>query len=128
MKPRTGVDIIAIERIEKAMTKSGDPFLERIFTTKERAFCENRPGKAASYAARFAAKEAMMKILGEGIWKIPFRDIEIIGGGDRRPEIVLHRKAHLQADRIGLASWDLSISHEGEYAIATAFGLLRDTP
>lgn len=127
LSARAGVDIVEITRIKKAIEKSGKNFIERVYTPKEQEHCLTRPNPYPSYAARFAAKESVMKILGEGVWSIPFTDIEITGGGDSRPSVKLHRKAQIAADKLGVTSLDISLSHEKEYAIATAFGLIYDS-
>ena len=121
---RTGVDLVEIDRIKKAIEKSDGHFVERIFTEKEREFCEKRPNPFASYAARFAAKEAVMKVLGEGVWSIPFTDIEIRGGGDKRPSVNLSGKAKTRSEKLGVTSLDLSFSHESQYVVASAFCLI----
>lgn len=99
-----GTDIVKIERIHKALEKEG--FLERVFTKKEREERKN----PESYAASYAAKEAVVKALGTGFRGITFHDIEIFHEENGKPYLCLYGKKE--------NSWHLSLSHEKEYAIA----------
>ncbi len=113
-----GIDIIEISRIEKAISEYGERFLGRIFTDAERELCH---GNAASLAARFAAKEAVVKALPshEGIgWK----DIEVLSENSGRPYVKLYGKAREQADSLKLTGFDISLSHCREYAVAFVIG------
>lgn len=112
-----GVDIIEIKRIEKAVERS-EKFTARVFTAGERDYCQNRKGSGASLAARFAAKEAVAKVLGTGIGAINWTDIEVVGGHKGKPEIRLHNAAASLAEELGLSYFALSMSHSREYAIA----------
>jgi len=113
----TGVDIIEIARIEKAFKKS-PKFAKRIYTSGEVASCGGEKPKWDSLAARFAAKEAVAKALGTGIGSFRWIEIEIIRGTDGRPEIMLHGNAKEVANRKGINSINLSLSHCREYAVA----------
>jgi holo-[acyl-carrier protein] synthase len=96
-----GNDIIDIRRIEKAIEKYGDRFLQRIFTPAERARSDGKPGRAASYAKRFAAKEACAKALGTGLRKGVFwRDMGVVNLKSGRPIRVLTGGAAAQLERI----------------------------
>lgn len=112
---RTGVDLIEVARIERTLERFGERFLQRCFTDQERSDCL---GRAGSLAARFAAKEAVMKVLGHGLAEVDWRDIEIVSGYNRQPELRLHRTARHYAERLGLREWSLSLSHTREHAIA----------
>jgi holo-[acyl-carrier protein] synthase len=112
---RTGVDMIEVARIERALTRFGDRFLRRCFTEQERADCA---GRAGSLAARFAGKEAVMKALGHGLTEVDWRDIEIVSGSNRQPDLRLHGTARRYAERQGLREWAISLSHTHEHAIA----------
>ena len=109
-----GTDIIEIERIRKAVRKKN--FRDNVFTEVEQAYCESR-GKnaAASYAARFAAKEAFFKALHTGIF-FPLSDVEILNDLSGAPRYLFHGNAKLLSG--GLDSL-LSISHSRHLAVAT---------
>ncbi|MCB0046990.1 MAG: holo-ACP synthase [Caldilineaceae bacterium] len=115
---RTGVDIIEIDRIARAIDRHGNRFLHRIYTPAELAVCR---GRTESLAARFAAKEAVAKALGTGVWReeITWTDIEIRRHAESgAPLLLLYNKAAHQAETMGLQQWSLSLSHDGNHAIA----------
>ena len=112
---RTGIDIIEVYRVEKAILTHGKRFLERIYTTSELVEAN---GHTASLAARLAAKEAVSKALGCGIGKVSWRDIEITRDQHRSPLLRLHGPAHALAAELGLDEWSLSLSHTHEHAAA----------
>lgn len=112
---RTGVDLIEVSRIEQALARHGQRAAERFFTAQERADCE---GRAASLAARFAAKEAVAKALGGGIGEVGWKDIEIVRGANGQPELRLHGAAQALSAQLGLREWSLSLSHTHAHAIA----------
>jgi len=113
----TGVDIIEIERIQQAMQRYGQRFLQRIFTATE---LEESAGNPSSLAARFAAKEAVAKALGCGIGPVSWQEIEIRRAEARRPLLVLHGAAAQVASQQGLQTWSISLSHSLAYAVAFA--------
>jgi holo-[acyl-carrier protein] synthase len=113
---RIGTDIIEISRIAGAIEEHGESFLRRIFTDQEIA-CYRE--KIPSLAARFAAKEALMKALGHGLFAISFRDVEVLSSPEGEPTISLSGKAKHRATEIGVKELSLSLSHCREYAIAT---------
>lgn len=116
----TGVDIIEISRIEKSLTN--EKFIERIFTKKEQEYCNSREQMAvSSYAARFAAKEAVVKALGTGIsggglWT----DIEILPDDDGAPHVKLYGYFAYIATKRKIYNIFISLSHCKEYAVAQA--------
>lgn len=115
-----GVDIIEVERIRRAVddARTGARFRERVYTPDEIAYCLRRRAYAESFAARFAAKEAVMKVLGQGFGDgIGWRDIEIVRGSGR-PTIVLSGRALDRAAAIGAVCWHLSLTHTASHAVA----------
>lgn len=114
---RSGVDIIEIERVARAIERHGSRFYLRFFT--EREVAESRR-QAAALAARFAAKEAVAKALGTGIGMVRWIDIEIVSGTQRQPELRLHGAAARLAGELGLAEWAVSLSHTHQHAVAFA--------
>lgn len=115
----TGVDIIEIDRVERVYAQYGERFLRRIYTAGEIAYCR---GRAPQLASRFAAKEAVMKLLGTGIRGVRWRDIEVVRARGQAPSIRLHGTAVARAERIGLTDIALSLSHSRRYAVASAIG------
>ena len=116
----TGVDIIYIPRVERAITMFGARFLERVYTPMERMYCRER---IPELAVRFAAKEAVSKALGVGMRilareGIQWHEAEIIGDMRGKPLVRLHGKAALRAQELGLVEWSVSLTHEREYAVA----------
>ena len=111
-----GVDIIEIGRIAHAVERWGQRFLARTYTDGELAYCR---GRAPQLAARFAAKEAMMKALGTGRYGIGWRDIEVVRQRGRAPTIQLHGRALGVAERLAVGHMALSLSHSREYAVAS---------
>jgi holo-[acyl-carrier protein] synthase len=116
-----GTDIIEIDRIKNSI-ESVDGFKNRVFTNWEIAYCENRKkAKYESYAARFAAKESVMKALGTGMAEgVGWKQIEILNNNKGKPYVVLTQRALEFFENIGAKSIDVSVSHCGAYAIAYA--------
>jgi holo-[acyl-carrier protein] synthase len=114
-----GLDIAEIDRIEAAVTRHGAPFLERIYTTREVAYCESHKNKFERYAARFAAKEAAMKALGTG-WRrgVRWRDIEVARDASGKPTLRLEGAARQIATGLGVKNISLTITHSGNLALA----------
>lgn len=114
-----GVDLVEISRIEEVFSRRGERFRRRVFTEGEISYCERRASKLASYAARFAAKEAVMKALGTG-WAegVGWKDIEVVSGPSGAPMIQLHRSALERMREIGATRALVSLTHSGELAIA----------
>ncbi|MBI5789460.1 MAG: holo-ACP synthase [Candidatus Schekmanbacteria bacterium] len=112
-----GVDLVNIRRVEDIVKRWGEKFLPRVFTSAEIDYAYRHKNPYPYLAARFAAKEAMLKALGKGIGQgIDWRDIEVSSTGFTAPQIVCHDQAlqHLPAG----CKIHLSISHDSEYAIA----------
>jgi len=114
-----GVDIVEIKRIESAVNRGRERFLRRVYTETELKTCQDR---FASLASRFAAKEAVMKVLGTGGTGIAWREIEILTGDDGRPSVGLHGRASNKAKELNLKEVSISLSDSKEYAVAVAIG------
>lgn len=117
-----GVDIVEIDRIKQSLEDIGTSFRERVFTERESEYCESKKNaKYQSYAARFAAKEAVSKAFGTGIGGgIKWRDIEILNDVNGRPYVVLSDRAKVRFDEIKAEEISLSLSHCRNYAVAYA--------
>ncbi|HZY41987.1 MAG TPA: holo-ACP synthase [Anaerolineae bacterium] len=116
----TGVDILYIPRVEKALERYGQRFLDRCFTAPEIRSCR---GFASEFAARYAAKEAVSKTLGVGLRimarnGIKFHDVEILPDRYGKPYVHLHGYAAERAQELGLKEWAVSLTHEKEYTVA----------
>jgi holo-[acyl-carrier protein] synthase len=111
---RVGVDLIEIERIERALSRYPG-FRARCFTETERAYCDSRPNPPQHYAARFAGKEAVGKALGSGV-RFTWREIEI--AGRPKPGVQLSGRTKAWAERVGAGRIELSMTHSRELATA----------
>ena len=110
-----GVDIIEIARIEAAISRWGPRFLERIYTPSEVAYCH---GRVPELAVRFAAKEAVSKALGTGIFGLIWTEIEVEADPLGKPLVRLHGRARKRADLLGLRQFAVSLSHSDDNAVA----------
>lgn len=112
---KTGVDIIEIQRIQSALDRHGNRFLQRVFTPAEVLECDRR---ADRLAVRFAAKEAVSKTLGTGIGPVSWREIETLHKPSGEPYLILHGRARQIADFLRLSTWAVSLSHSRQNAVA----------
>jgi holo-[acyl-carrier protein] synthase len=118
----TGIDVIEVERIERALSRphTGQRFRLRVFTAREVAYCESRGRpRFQSYAARFAAKEAAMKAMGTG-WNrnVGWNEIEVVRERGKAPTIILHGKTAAFARGRSISAFHLSLTHTVRDAIA----------
>lgn len=115
----TGIDIIEIGRIKSAIMRK--TFVQRVFTTREQEYCESRGlQKAASYAARFAGKEAIMKGFGTGLAGGSLQDIEILLNEKGCPYVELSGEFEALGKEMGVTQIHISLTHAREYAAAQA--------
>ena len=123
-----GVDITEIDRVEAALGRFGERFLQRVFTPMEVAVCMGRKDnpRISELAARFAAKEAVMKALGTGAKGVAWREIEVLPNRRGKPLVYLHGRAKARAEKIDLTGLDISLTHDGNLAIAMVVGQSRD--
>jgi holo-[acyl-carrier protein] synthase len=114
-----GTDLVEISRVEEVLSRHGERFLRRVFTPAEQADCLERAHPATHLAARLAAKEAAMKALGTG-WGFGVRwhDLEVRSGGTTPPTLCLGGAAKLRAEARGIRQALVSLSHDGNYAMA----------
>jgi holo-[acyl-carrier protein] synthase len=118
-RARTGCDLQRIEDVSDAIRDFGDRYLDRVYTLAEQA--TYRTGGAASLAARFAAKEAVLKVIGTADGVDP-RTVEI-AHQDGRPVVRLSGLAATLAEQAGLGPIDVSLSHSGDHALAVAVAI-----
>jgi holo-[acyl-carrier protein] synthase len=105
---RAGVDRVELDEFRRTVDVTGDGFLERIFTPQEIAFCAGRVNRLAT---RFAAKEAVAKVLGTGFRRISWHEVEVLTSPQGEPHLVLHDRARDRANRLGMTSISVSLTH-----------------
>lgn len=115
MNLSSGIDLIEIERIQKALDRHGERFLNRIYTPAEIKISR---GSASELAARFAAKEAASKALGTGIGPISWKEIEVINKPSGKPILRLYGRAKAIAQAQSLETWSVSLTHSRGMAAA----------
>ncbi len=120
-----GIDIVENARISALIEQHGEQFLSRCFTPAEQAYAASgQRQRVERYAARFAAKEAVLKSLGTG-WSdgIGWRDIEVVRLPSGEPQILLSGRCLEVADELGVTEWRISLSHSDHYAVASAMAI-----
>ena len=125
MEIRQGIDITSVKRMQAAIERRGRPFLDRIFTREEQAYCESKRMKYEHYAARFAAKEAAMKafeVRRENRYR--FREIEVRRAATGKPSLYLSAQARKRFRVSEKCQIELSMTHEREFAAATVLMLV----
>ncbi|MCK4601826.1 MAG: holo-ACP synthase [Phycisphaerae bacterium] len=115
--------MVECSRLREAVEKHGDKFLQRIFTPVELKYCLGKKREVEHLAGRFAAKEAVLKVLGTG-WRsgINWTDIEVYNEPSGQPQVRLTGRCRQIADELHLESIVVSISHIETHAIASAIG------
>lgn len=120
----SGVDIVEVERIDRAIIRHGQRFFQRLYTSNELV---DAGGRTPALAARFAAKEAVAKALGTGIGDVGWKEIEIIKGPHKEPMLHLSGRAEDIARELKITTWSISMSHTHQHAVAVAIAL-RQAP
>ena len=114
-----GVDLCEVDRMRRALART--PGLkQRVFTEQEQRYCDRRRDPTERYAARFAAKEAVLKAMGVGLGACKLRDIEVAKAPSGAPSVLLHGAAAAIAARLGITAWHLALTHTAELAEAIA--------
>jgi len=121
-----GIDLVDFPRIEEMITRHGERFLNKVFTAAEQAYAEANKNGTEKLAGRFAAKEAILKLMGTG-WrgKIAWTDIEIINNPAGQPEVTLSGEVKKIADKLGIKHISISITHTANFAIASAVAMAK---
>jgi holo-[acyl-carrier protein] synthase len=119
-----GIDLVDCPRIEDMINRHGERFINRVFTTAEQAYADSNKDRVEKLAGRFAAKEAILKLMGTG-WrgKIAWTDIEIINNSSGQPQVILDGEVKEIADRLCITQISVSITHTANFAIASAVAL-----
>jgi len=124
-----GTDIVEIARIGQMIERHAESFLNRIYTDDEISYCQKRKHCYEAFAGRWAAKEAMMKVLGTGFVKgIGWKDIEILNERSGKPVVNIRGGAREHAAKLGIDDVLITISHCKTYATATAIGVRHEVP
>ena len=118
----TGVDIVQISRIEKIISNKRDSFINKIFTEKEIEYINKNGNSPRTIAGLYASKEAISKALGTGIGKVAWQDMEIHHDDRGKPMVYISHNQESLLMEMGINKFDLSISHDGDYAIAFVIG------
>jgi holo-[acyl-carrier protein] synthase len=121
-----GIDLVDCPRIEQMIERHGERFIRRVFTDAEQAYAEKNKNEVEKLAGRFAAKEAVLKLVGTG-WRgrIAWTDIEIINNAAGQPEVTLGGEVRKIADKLGIKHISVSITHTANFAIASAVALAQ---
>jgi len=124
-----GIDLVDCPRIKQMIKRHGNRFLNKIFTAGEQAYAKTNRNKIEKLAGRFAAKEAVLKLMGTG-WrgKIAWTDIEIINDSTGQPRVTLDGEVKKLAGKLGIKQISVSITHTANFAIASAVAMCyKDT-
>lgn len=121
-----GIDLVDFPRIEEMVKRHGGRFVDRIFTAAEQAYADANKNRMEKLAGRFAAKEAVLKLMGTG-WrgKIAWTDIEVINNPAGQPQVSLSGEVKKIADKLGIKHISVSITHTANFAIASAVALAQ---
>ncbi|MBW7988440.1 MAG: holo-[acyl-carrier-protein] synthase [Planctomycetes bacterium] len=121
-----GIDLVDCPRIEAMIERHGKRFIQRVFTASEQAYAEANKNGIEKLAGRFAAKEAVLKLVGTG-WrgKIAWTDVEVINNSSGQPEVTLSGEVEKIAGKLGIKHISISITHTANFAIASAVALTR---
>jgi len=121
-----GIDLVDFPRIGDMVKRHGERFLERVFTKSELAYADANKNGTEKLAGRFAAKEAVLKLMGTG-WrgKIAWTDIEVVNNPAGRPEVTVRGEVKKLAEELGIEHISVSITHTANFAIASAVALAK---
>ena len=119
---RIGIDIVEVAQVRASIEAFGDRYVSRVYSARERADSAGSPDRLA---ARFAAKEATLKVLSQGDRGVDWRSIEVVRGENGEPRIELAGVAHDLAQSLGLVNITVSMSHDAEYATAVVLAELK---
>ena len=119
-----GIDVVEVERIEAAIARQGEAFVARLFTEKEREYCERQSRPALHFAARFAAKEAVSKAFGTGIGgQAGWLEMEVLRSESGAPKMGFHGNAAEFLKTEGISEVQISLTHARDYAAANAVAI-----
>ena len=121
-----GIDLVDCPRIAEMAERHGERFINRVFTEAEQAYAKSTKNEIEKLAGRFAAKEAILKLIGTG-WrgKIAWTDIEVVNNAMGQPEVALTGEVKDIAEKLGISHVSVSITHTANFAIASAVALAQ---
>jgi holo-[acyl-carrier protein] synthase len=121
-----GIDLVDCPRIEQMIQRHGERFIKRVFTAAEQSYAQANKNDVEKLAGRFAAKEAILKLMGTG-WrgKIAWTDIEVVNNAAGQPEVTLSGEVGEIAGKLGIKHVSVSITHTANFAIASAVALAQ---
>jgi holo-[acyl-carrier protein] synthase len=121
-----GIDLVDCPRIEQMIQRHGERFIKRVFTDAEQSYARSNKNDVEKLAGRFAAKEAILKLMGTG-WRgrIAWTDIEVINNAAGQPEVTLSGEVKKIAHKLGIKHISVSITHTANFAIASAVALAQ---
>ncbi len=119
-----GIDLVDFPRIEEMIQRHGERFIDRVYTAAEQNYADKNKNRVEKYAGRFAAKEAILKLIGTG-WrgKIAWTDIEVTNSHSGQPQVTLDGEVKKIANKLGISQISISITHTANFAIASAVAL-----
>ncbi len=117
-----GLDVVELDRFRRTLART-PTFGRRVFTPAEDEYCRRRRDPTERYAVRFAAKEAVLKAMGSGLWSCPLTDIEVVRAASGEPSVKLHGAALELADERGIGHWMITLTHTDLLAQAIAIAL-----
>ena len=120
-----GIDIVEVDRVEASLSRFGSRFQRRVFSQAEVAYAQGREA-GQRLAARFAAKEAVLKALGLGMTGGSLRDVEIVRGEKGAPAVLLAGRTADRAAELGVEKLLVSLSHSAKYAVAQAVAICKE--
>lgn len=122
-----GIDLIECSRIEHMIDRHDRRFLDRVYTSREQADAGKIRNRVEKLAGRFAAKEAVVKLIGTGLrGKMAWTDIEVVNNALGQPQVTLCKVVKETADSLGIRHISLSITHTANFAIASVVALTED--
>jgi holo-[acyl-carrier protein] synthase len=121
-----GIDLVDFPRIEEMIERHGERFVNRVFTAAEQKYASAHRNSMEKYAGRFAAKEAILKLVGTG-WrgKIAWTDVEVVNDPSGQPVVRLSGEVKEIAEKLGIRQISISITHTANFAIASAVALAQ---
>jgi len=121
-----GIDLVDFPRIEEMIERHGERFVNRVFTAAEQKYANAHRNSVEKYAGRFAAKEAILKLVGTG-WrgKIAWTDVEVVNDPSGQPVVRLSGEVKEIAEKLGIRQISISITHTANFAIASAVALAQ---
>ncbi len=121
-----GIDLVDFPRIEEMIERHGERFVNRVFTAAEQKYANAHRNSVEKYAGRFAAKEAILKLVGTG-WrgKIAWTDVEVVNDPSGQPVVRLSGEVKEIAEKLGIRQISISITHTANFAIASAVALTQ---